>query len=105
MSRARHRRRISQGGLLLALLVTASFATACATRTATTTWPYSSWNGRYGPMGMGSFKEAREACLKSTGIEDAAKVVPDSPEEDRFLRCMNDSNWCTHDWGCNKLGV
>jgi len=81
-------------------------AAGCAPRQAVTTWGYSHWAEKFGAGDMGEFEKARAACLQQIGATaDPASVAPNSAEEDGFLECMNDANWCTMDWGCNKPGA
>jgi hypothetical protein len=87
--------------LLLALLT----AAGCAPRQPITAWGYSSWY-RQGGGEMGAFESQRRVCLERIGSgADPAAVRPDSPEENRFLECMNAAGWCTESFACQKPGA
>lgn len=88
-------------GTAAAALFAAWFAWGCATPKPITTWWYSDWTSKVG-AGKGAFEDARNACLAKLGISDPAAVESNSPEETRFLECMNAANWCTNAYGCNK---
>lgn len=93
---------MKSAGLLFLL---ALLAAGCAPRQALTTWGYSSWY-RQGGGEMGAFERQRRLCLEQIGAEaDPAAVRPDSPEEDRFLVCMNSAGWCTEAYACQKPGA
>jgi hypothetical protein len=80
-------------------------ASACAARTAVTTWGWSSWVREGGGGEMGAFDAQRRQCLEQVGVTDPARVQPDSVTEDQFLQCMNGAGWCTTAFGCRKPGA
>lgn len=86
---------------LVAALLAVAVAVACA-RTSVVGWGYSSWFDRDGAGDMGAFDRHRSACLEQAGIEDAATIAPNSPEETRFVECMNTAGWCTELFHCQK---
>ena len=87
--------------LALALLAAAS----CAPRHAVTTWGYSHWY-RQGGGELGAFEDQRRRCLERVGSSaDPSAVVPDSPQENDFLVCMNAAGWCTETFACQKPGA
>ncbi|MDJ0850014.1 MAG: hypothetical protein QNK04_16715 [Myxococcota bacterium] len=94
---------LRSAALLAALLVV--LAAACAPRTSTTTWGASSWSSKSGGGGKVGLKRARSKCLEQAGIADAESVEPNSAEENRFLRCMNSTGWCTYTFKCGKAGT
>ena len=75
---------------------------ACAPRAPLTTWGYSSWYEKGTGGSLGGFKSQQRRCLDAAGIEDPEAVAAQSPEEKRFLRCMNAAGWCTNAWKCKK---
>ncbi len=95
---------LTRHALLLAALLLGVGA-ACAPRTATTTWAYSSWTKKYGGGSLGAFKKTRGECQEQEGIADPKAVEPNSEEETRFLRCMNAAGWCTYSFKCEKRGT
>jgi hypothetical protein len=78
---------------------------ACASRTAVTTWYYSSWFLESGGGSLGTFQAARSSCLEQAGIDDPAAVKPNGPEEVHFIECMNAAGWCTNAFHCDKPGA
>lgn len=79
---------------------------ACAPRQAATTWGYSEWYEQSGVSMKESFEEHQKRCLAKAGVAgDPTSVVPDSPEEDAFLDCMNGTGWCTNAFRCDKPGA
>lgn len=90
--------------LATCVLATAAISIAC-TQTSTTTFGYSSWFREGAPGERGAFESQRSQCLEQAGIADPNGVVPGSPEENRFLSCMNDAEWCTSEYSCRKPGV
>lgn len=78
------------------------FAIGCGPRQAATAWGYSHWYDRYGGASMGAFEKQQKQCLGQIGVADPADVVPDSPEENAFIGCMNAAGWCTQEFACEK---
>ena len=91
--------RLMAGPLAAGMLLS---ALGCGPRTAVTTWRYATWYPRNGSGSEVAFLVQRRRCLEETGIVDAAGVEADSPEEDRFIACMNEGNWCTVSFDCHK---
>jgi hypothetical protein len=90
------------GFLLVALVLLAPGG--CAPRQALTTWGYSHWY-REGGGEMGAFEDQRQICLQKIGSsQDPAAVLPNSPEEARYVACMNGAGWCTTTFACQKPG-
>ena len=91
---------------LLLSSVTLLCLSGCAPREAATTWGYSHWYEQSSGGSMGAFEEQQKRCLDQIGVaDDATSVVPDSPEENAFLECMNGAGWCTVAFDCDKPGV
>jgi hypothetical protein len=75
---------------------------ACGPRQPLTTWGYSSWFEKGTGGSLGGFKRQQRRCLAAVGLDAPEAVAAESPEEKRFLRCMNAAGWCTHAWDCKK---
>jgi hypothetical protein len=54
---------------------------------------------------MGAFHRQRDKCLEEAGVANPESVVPDTPEEDGFIRWMNGADWCTGVFHCQKPGA
>ena len=87
------------------LSLAVSFALACAS-TPVSGWGYSSWYPKFGIGSMGKFDHDRADCLEQAGISaDPEAVESDSPEENRFIGCMNTAGWCSNKYHCDKAGA
>lgn len=90
---------------IVCVLIGALWLAGCASGPITT-WPYSSWYSQSGNDSMASFNARRAECLSSVGANlEPSRVPKGSGQENNFIICMNEGDWCTQAYNCDKSGA